>query len=497
MIVWHLLSAIAFVVLLFAYVIFIWCAGLIGRIALNKRWWNMLSAAPNRRALWRSINTLIYWIGFIALLISFATGLLLDIFPALLPYSLMSIIHQYAAWILPVYLILHVIALIVMGGVGYLLKLFRPRLAFGLAALVSMIAGVFAATLFISMEATVTTQNLRVTHAQNSPILDGLSEDPVWQLAQKVSVMTNRGANLPDGEVSVSIHAVHQNGFIYFLIQWPDSTRSQKHLPLVKTENGWKVQQSEYSIQDEDDYYEDKFGIMLSRNGCIAGNHSIHMGESPLKGKPGPSGGRGLHYTTDGSIIDVWHWKSVRTGNSVMNQIDDNYFGAPMKPKEGKRYTGGYNKDPKEDGGYEMNWKSYSDSVVIPKYLPSDPEILDQFQSIDLAPTVGDDIALFLNKTDVIAYDQSHDTLENFPVGTIMPAVVVKKPMTGDRGDVTSVSKWKNGLWTMEIQRKLDTGSDYDVSFDFKKATYLWVSAFDHTQTRHSRHLYPVKVTLQ
>ena len=69
--------------------------------------------------------------------------------------------------------------------------------------------------------------------------------------------------------------------------------------------------------------------------------------------------------------------------------------------------------------------------------------------------------------------------------------------MTGDRGDVQAVSQWRDGVWTMEVKRKLDTGSEYDVAFATDRPTYLWVAAFNHTQTRHSRHLYPVAVTLE
>ena len=91
----------------------------------------------------------------------------------------------------------------------------------------------------------------------------------------------------------------------------------------------------------------------------------------------------------------------------------------------------------------------------------------------------------------------SLDTEDAYPVGTVMPAVIVDTKMTGDRGDVTAVSNWHNGMWTMEIKRKLDTGSEYDVAFQKGQPTYLWVAAFNHAQTRHSRHLYPVSVELQ
>jgi len=496
---WHLVSAFFFIAIIVAYIAFLWRAGLIARIALNKRWWRMLTTDGPRRSRLRAVNTLIYWVGFVALIIAAITGILLHLIPSLVDYQFISVVHQYAAWVLPAYITLHVIVLAVMGGLDYLLKLFRPRLAYGVAATVSLAAGAAAAASLFGLERITTGDSLRVLRSDIAPEMDGKADDSIWSFSDSVTVHTSRGVNHPDGEVSVKIHAVHDGEYFYGLIQWPDSTRSQKHLPLVRTATGWEVQQSEYGIQDEDDYYEDKFGVMLSDQGQIAGNHSIHLGKKPLDGKPGPSGGRGLHYTTDGSIVDVWHWKSVRTGNGIMNQIDDNYFGPPLEPKEGKRYTGGYTKDPKPKGGggYEMNWEKFSDDGVVPKYLPADPSMLAPFQSVDLTPTVGDEVPLFLNKADVVSYDPALDTMDAFPVGTIMPAVVVERPMEGDRGDVTSVSRWENGVWTMEVKRKLNTGSKYDIAFSSERPTYLWVAAFDHAQTRHSRHIHPVEVVLK
>ena len=162
----------------------------------------------------------------------------------------------------------------------------------------------------------------------------------------------------------MTVRAVHDGTNAYFLFEWPDTTRSQKHLPLQKTESGWHVLERDYARQDEDHYYEDKFGVMLAR---IAPRRpgDVASGAAPIDGKPGPAGGRGLHYTTDGSIVDVWHWKSVRTG--PMGQIDDNYFGPPLDPpKDPKaRYTGGYTQDPKTGGNFIQNWKTLDDGRLF------------------------------------------------------------------------------------------------------------------------------------
>jgi len=141
-----------------------------------------------------------------------------------------------------------------------------------------------------------------------------------------------------------------------------------------------------------------------------------------------------------------------------------------------------------------MNLEQYSGRGVVPKYLPRDPALLEPFQGLDMAPEASDDVAVFLRHEDVVPYEAA---LDRYPVGTVMPAVIVKSAMQGDRGDVSAVSRWENGVWTMEVSRKLDTGSEFDVAFAEDRPTYLWVAAFNHAQTRHSRHLYPVKVALE
>lgn len=496
-IVWHLITALVFVGIVAGYTAFLKSSGNLRRISLNRKWWKMLTGSNDRRVFWRAVNTLVYWLGFIALIIALLTGLLMDLVAGQNVYAWSAIIHQYAAWSLPLYIALHVTVLTVMAGWRHLLKLFHPRVAYTSAAMVALGTGSAAAAALLMLQNTLPGDRLSVMETSSPPELDGVAGEALWAKADDVKVVTTRGENLPGGAVEVTVKAAHDGTYFYGLLQWPDSTRSQKHLPLVKTETGWIVQQTEYGINDEDVYYEDKFGVMLSDRGRIAGNHSIHMGAQPLDGKPGPSGNRGLHYTTDGSIVDVWHWKSVRTGNDVMGQIDDNYFGAPMEPKGNGRYTGGYSKDPKESGGYEMNWESYSDTVIVPKYLPADPKLLATFQTLDMSPQASDPMPVYLKKSEVIPYDAALDTASAYPIGTVMPAVIVDRAMTGDRGDVQAVSKWEDGIWTIEIKRKLDTGSEYDIAFSKDRPTYLWVAAFNHAQTRHSRHLYPIKTELE
>jgi len=45
--------------------------------------------------------------------------------------------------------------------------------------------------------------------------------------------------------------------------------------------------------------------------------------------------------------------------------------------------------------------------------------------------------------------------------------------------------------------RAIKTGSKYDQDFTADQDIYMWVSVFDHTQTRHTRHVRPVKVVVE
>jgi hypothetical protein len=70
---------------------------------------------------------------------------------------------------------------------------------------------------------------------------------------------------------------------------------------------------------------------------------------------------------------------------------------------------------------------------------------------------------------------------------------VVIAPFTGSRGDIEGRAVWKDGMWTLEIKRKLVTAGEnakeQDVQFDdLKKTYYFGVSVFDNTQINHMYH---------
>jgi hypothetical protein len=483
---WHFVSATLLTALVVAYVVFLWRMGLGGRLTLRLA----SLRSPDRTTRWQAVNRLVYWIAFALLAGAALTGSLLYFVPGLLRTEGLVRVHQWLSWGFVAYIVVHVAAQVVLGGLRQLLKILTPRLAYGLGAAAALVAGVAgAAVAYVADSSSLAA--LVIARAGGVPKLDGDGSDAVWQSAPETVVHTIRGFNLDGGEVDVHVRALHDGKQAYFLFRWPDATRSQKHVPLIKTESGWKLLHTNYFNNDENEFYEDKFAVMLARS-PIAGGNTVKLGPKPLTDKPGPSNGLGLHAATDGSLADVWHWKSVRSG--AIHQFDDNYFGAPMEAKPG-RYTGGYAQDPMTGGGFDQNFDKIGDGTYVKlKYLPRDLAAQQaRMGKFDPDSTVSDEGSFAMARTEVVPYTPALDA--RIPVGTVIPSVVYDKPFEGDRGDVTVYARWKDGWWTLEAKRALDTGSRFDQPIE--DGMYMWFAVFDHNQVRHTRHIRPVRIQLQ
>lgn len=484
---WHFVSATLLTALVVGYVVFLWRMGLGGRLSLR------LAAlrSPDRNTRWQAINKLVYWVSFALLGAAAATGFLMYFVPGLLPTENIATAHRWLSWAFVGYIVLHVTAQILMGGLRQLLKMISPRMAYGLGGALALSAGAAGAAVAFLADGT-SMKALEIARLTGAPpVLDGRGDDAGWRQAREAVVHTSRGFHLDGGEVDVEVRAVHDGQRAYFRFRWADATRSQKHIPLVKTEKGWKLLHSKYFVNDENEFYEDKFAVMFARS-PIAGGNTVRLGPKPLEGKPGPDHGLGLHATEDGSLADVWHWKSVRTG--ALNQIDDNHFGAPLPVKAG-RYTGGYAQDPKAGGGYDQNFERVKGSEFVSiKWLPRDLATQQAAMGrFDPNPDVSDGGTYAMARADVVPWSAERDA--KVPVGTVIPSVIVDQPFAGDRGDVPAVAQWKDGHWTLEVSRALDTGSKFDQPIT--TGMFMWVAVFDHNQVRHTRHIHPLRLILQ
>ena len=152
----------------------------------------------------------------------------------------------------------------------------------------------------------------------------------------------------------------------------------------------------------------------------------------------------------------------------VITVLSEGYFdllwdlhgGNPKTSKEAGRKS-----DAKTGGGY-----------ADVKLVNGKPE----FMSKDAKPA-NKGGTYWIREEDKVAFDDS-----KFKAGDEVASIAIA-PFTGDRGDIKFAAKWANGKWTMEIARKLVTGSKTDVNFDDLKKSYgFGVAFFDNAQVRHA-----------
>ena len=287
--------------------------------------------------------------------------------------------------------------------------------------------------------------NLAAAKADKAPTVDGTAED-AWGKAKPVTIHVDGGIN--KSETDVTLKALYDKDSIYFLAQYKDPTESARRQPWVKQADGsWKAVPGSES-------YEDKFAFIWNINDSIKGFNeqgcavTCH-GTTAGKDKP-------LKYTNaDGELGDIWHMKTVRT--NPVGQIDDQYVNNDVKAEEAGRKS-----DAKTAGGYTDNKKEGEKTppFALPGNKPAPP--------------------YWIMDSEKVPFDDS-----KYKAGDEVPGIVIA-PITGDRGDIAAKAVWKDGAWTMEWSRKLQTSSKTDVQFDPKKESYFGAAVFDNAQIGHA-----------
>lgn len=293
-----------------------------------------------------------------------------------------------------------------------------------------------------------------------APTLDGIGDEAGWDTAPVASYEVNKGANM--GESVVNIQSLYTDEMIYFLVTWADPTQSFMRSPWVKQADGsWsKLADPDDKGGDNNLYYEDKLAFIwtinnsipkFERTGCNTACHLAKEGDTT--GKP-----YGNKFTDEG-MGDIWHWKSVRNLNQLDDQYLDNTAWSADTPSAGRK------SDPKDGGGYVDN---QTEDKKMPMWI---------------APNGGskDGAPGFILDTEKVAFDDSL-----FAAGEMVPSIVISE-FTGDRGDLSAGWAYADGVWTLEIGRKLVTGSEFDVQFsDLMLPYYFGVAVFDNAQVRHA-----------
>jgi hypothetical protein len=311
--------------------------------------------------------------------------------------------------------------------------------------------------------------------ADAAPTLDGVADDAVWQGAPAVDLSFGKGANFAGtGKTTGTLRAVRVGDMLYMVLQYADATHSQQRSPYVKQADGtWmKLKDPDDKGGDNNRHYEDKAAFIWPINNSIADFESdgcfaaCHDDEPP---KP-----YGNKYTeSEGELGDIWHIKSVRTG--PVGQIDDQWLDHTRFDPESAKGAGRHG-DAKTGGGY----KNIELKDGVPEFMSKDGKPANRGGTY------------WLKAADKAPFDDSR-----FQAGDEIASIMIA-PFEGDRGDITAGMGWKDGTWTVELGRRLVTGSKTDVQFDDLAATYLFgVSAFDNAQVRHAFVKRPLALTFE
>ena len=351
------------------------------------------------------------------------------------------------------------------------LKLIAALAAFPIAACTTTESNTPSAA--TSSTATSTdSRTLTAVRTATPPALDGIANDAAWRTAPPLTLKVSGGRNFGgSGETTVTMKSVTSGDDIYFLIQYADPTESLRRGPYQKQADGsWKkLKDAADKGGDDNVYYEDKWSIIWNVNDSIAGFNDrgcfvlCHAGEP---GKP-----FGNKYTAKaGELGDMWHHKGSRSG--VFGQVDDQYvddtrFDAQKAPNAGRKGDPG---GPDYKGFNLVNGK---------------PELMARSGKPGNA-----------GGTFYIRDGEQVPFVDTFKAGDELPSYFVYR-LLGDRGDIKVAYKWANGTYTFEVQRKLVTGSKYDVQFDATgKPYYFGFAAFDNAQVRHAFAREPYKLVL-
>jgi hypothetical protein len=519
----HLVAGVALAGALAGYAVYVRRARLTPRLRLDLA--RLKAIGRGGEARWAALGIIALWILLLGLAAEIVTGAAMF----LVGGQVMTQIHLWVTWLCLACAITHVALHVARGGVQHALKIFRPsplRVAPPPPDLAELLAEQMRknaepsdaprpeATLRAHPLATAAAVGLVVTGLacgtevatrtvlpvvaitkQQAPILDGDISDPAWSKARAVSVMTTQGGDFGGThQTRIEVRALHDGERIYFAFLWDDPTRSLKHQPLIKTAEGWRVAASRSDLADEETYHEDKFAVLLAPPGLPLIGAAIHLATRPLRGKPGSSTGRGLHYTSSGAIVDVWQWRASHEG--AHGHVDNCHFGGPQEPDDSMlaaSYSGGFALDP-GDAPHRANIAGVTlTGGVLPRRLPKDIGATARVMGriTDAAnESESENARWWMTMADSVPFSSDRDAA--IPVGTIIPGVIMADTQADE---VVGYGRWAGGRWTLEVSRRLATGSAFDV--EIRSGVLMWLAAFDHAHKRHSRHLRPLRLQLE
>ncbi|CAN5420418.1 hypothetical protein BH10BAC3_BH10BAC3_28300 [soil metagenome] len=398
------------------------------------------------------------------------------------------------------------------------MKLFKTKYVWVMTTLILMVGYAVSCTKEDQVldQSTSTDGVLLSQKTTTPPMLDGIVEAS-WANSQKLTstvTVPDPGNDYFKGYVdntyTVSMRSMYDANKIYFLAEWNDANKSLNRDPwyfdpATKT---WKEESRKPTFDADgnktrDAFYEDKFAMLWNVNNSIADFNekgcyaTCHTSLDPLT----HGGATSRHFTGSGTeFLDMWHWKSVRTG-FPSSQVDDQL----QNNSEFNLEDGGRHGDPKVSGGYADNVQTLpvtggtpGQTMNVPKYfVPGSTNYYWVLKSDQEAGTAK--LITGVNANGVLSYnggtiDPNTDTEFQRKGETTgskgMPSVCDVAPFVGDRGDIDAKAVYTGNGWILEFSRNLITPSgvagNSDVQFDVTSDYVFGIGVFDNAAIAHA-----------
>lgn len=342
--------------------------------------------------------------------------------------------------------------------------------------------------------------SLKVTTA---PTMDG-NIDAAWDNCNKLTGLASV-PNVTDfafytGEsYNFTMRSMYDAANMYFLVEYKDPKESvdRESWYFNASTKLWK-QQNKYATSATDKFYEDKFAFMwptstatteFNNNTCFSTCHGVTQSLGYTTGTK--------HYAATGEVLDLWHWKRVRTG--VNNQIDDQKcisITDVNNPSTTEKGEGGRGSDAKTAGGYSDNKQTLtitgtSTSVSVPKYVIPGKTGYSSISQTEIDNGTAKLITA-VDANGILTYaggtiDPTGDTgYENGTGAKRFPSVTNAGSFVGSRGDITCYAKHTGTGWVIEIKRALTTSDAVnDVQFDPTKTYMFGFAIFENAAIGH------------
>lgn len=333
------------------------------------------------------------------------------------------------------------------------------------------------------------------------PVADGVT-DAMWAEAPALTVALGDGmdenpinctlCHSRNSATTVTLKAVHSATNLTILASWPDDDAS------FTRSGSWSYATGAWT-KPNGDQSEDRVSFFWpvgaitgdgpggTTGGCMTKCHTTDV-------HPGNDIEDEMYLAT--GTADIWHMKAARyLGVTSVSQSGSMTIDATThQVTSGTVHMTGWSDDQyctqwdaanAPDGGRKGDAGSGAESQnriadqSRPKYMEKNPtDFMDAMvltqSEIDAGQTAGD-ATTGVSDADAALYWPAYNTLK-----AVVPERILKTP-SGSRGDIVEGATWANGRWTVELQRKLDTGdADHDITFVVGQEYTFGVATMDN-----------------